>query len=159
MSRINIVLLLSIYILTACAYIDNGTSVAPEKVSLEQLTGCYYREIYQTHTYPPNELYCGEYCFSNDSAYYEGRAYHVTFAEDSSRIFTLSGSESYVDQAIRLEPQKDGNLFLNLQITGSRNYNFTDDVMFLEKDGIKYLDIRADGSVDFSTNGWTLCAF
>lgn len=170
MSRINIVLLLSVYILTACAYIDNGTSVAPEKVSSEQLTGCYYNESYIHYIYLRDDLYCRKYCFSNDSAYYEERTYNVTFAEDSSRIVTLSGSESYVDQAKRLEPEKNGAFFFNLQITGFRNYVgevyygdslvkgywFTDDVMFREEGGIKYLDMD---DIDYSTKAWTLCAF
>ena len=90
--------------LLGCPYIDHGTTDAPEKVTAEDIQGCYYSEQFSEDTYSdknlPREddpaykggmrrydkLFCKKMCFEGDSVVVNVRGFAMPYDIDGQYV-------------------------------------------------------------------------
>lgn len=142
-------------LLASCVSIDSGSSIAPNKVKLSEVQGCYYDE--HSTTYSSNNstyLTCRKLCINGDSVYMSYNLYIGTLSDDSSdyAISIVDESEENSSKILELDPDIDGVYVNNFKIIDGM-YNGYYVIHEINDERV----IEAGSWQQFSENGWKLC--
>lgn len=101
--------------LTACPYIDHGTSKAAEFVSKEEIQGCYYGTKYE-NWYETQVVYCTKFCIDS-VAHVQYKLVYANMNADSSFVIEKTYDETEYDSDFSVGNQeKDGSVLYSLYV-------------------------------------------
>lgn len=105
-------------LLTACPYIDHGTSNAAERVSLDEIQGCFYGTTLKDWSDQTKKMYCYKLCVSEDSALISRKIQYVTQTLDGSLELNSVEEDTAFSKNYRLNEtyDKDGSLLYSISV-------------------------------------------
>lgn len=123
--------------LTACPYIDHGTSKAAEFVSKEEIQGCYYGTKYE-NWYETQVVYCTKFCIDS-VAHVQYKLVYANMNADSSFVIEKTYDETEYDSDFSVGNQeKDGSVLYSLYVDKLGSFEKKTNGYF-EKDGVVFL--------------------
>jgi hypothetical protein len=105
-------------LLTACPYIDHGTSKAAELVSLDEVQGCFYGTTLKDWDNQTKKMYCYRLCLDENSALISRRIQYVEQVSDDSMKVTSVEEDTSFFKKYRLNDDydKDGSLLYSISV-------------------------------------------
>jgi hypothetical protein len=105
-------------LLTACPYIDHGTSKAAELVSLDEVQGCFYGTTLKDWDNQTKKMYCYRLCLDENSALISRRIQYVDQVSDDSMKVTSVEEDTSFFKKYRLNDDydKDGSLLYSISV-------------------------------------------
>ena len=137
--------------LQGCPYIASGDNDTIDKISLEELQGCQYKETIGTEYPNQASLECEKRCIRDSVYYYQKSLYkgpqNASPAADPSLASNQWALDTvYYDTSLVtiVGPEKDGNFTKNFYIKSKFANIYYDSEEYLSED-------------NWSSKGWTLC--
>lgn len=136
--------------LTACPYIDHGTSKAAEFVSKEEIQGCFYGATLKDWSNQSKKMYCYKLCFAEDTALISRKIQYVAQVSDEAYEVTSVEDDTTFSKKYELNDDydTDGSLLYSISI---------DD--FDEMSYRKGKFLGTDKTANFAKVGDELCGF
>lgn len=122
--------------LTACPYIDHGTSKAAEFVSLEEIQGCYYGTKFVKWD-ETQGVHCTKFCIDS-VAHVQYKYVYADMNADSSFTIEESYNETEYESEYSVGNQeKDGSVLYSLYVDKLGAFEKKSNG-YLEKDGVVF---------------------
>jgi hypothetical protein len=136
-------------LLTACPYIDHGTSKAAELVSLDEVQGCFFGTTLNDWG-DQKKMYCYKLCMSEDRVLISRKIQYVTQILDGSLELNSVEGDTTFSKSYRLNEtyDKDGSLLYSISIDDFDKMSYRDGVLF-----------GTGRTANFSRTEDELCAF
>lgn len=123
-------------VLTACPYIDHGTSKAAELSSLDEIRGCFYGTKYVTWD-EIQVVYCTKFCVDS-MAYVQYKYVYANMNPDSSFSIEKTYDETeYTSKVYADVVEDDGSVLYSFYIDRLGSFKKIQEGVF-EKDGVMF---------------------
>lgn len=118
-------------VLTACPYIDHGSSKAAELVSLDEVQGCFFGTTLNDWG-DQKKMYCYKLCMFEDRALISRKIQYVTQTLDGSLELNSVEEDTTFSKSYTLNEtyDKDGSLLYSISIDDFDKMSYRDGAFF-----------------------------